>query len=181
MGRIDSLILKYLCPDLYVHSIVDVDLVTLKDKGYNTLLFDLDNTLLGWRAKAIPEEVLHWLRRAAELGFRMCIISNSLVKRVTRFSRSLGIPAIPKAVKPMKGPFLRALTLLSSEPANTVVIGDQLFTDVLGGKRLGIFSVLVFPVDKHEFFTTVFFRIAEKIVLFRLRKKGILHKKRLPL
>lgn len=174
MGRMESIIVKYLCPDLYVKSILDVDLDLLKTRGYNTLLFDLDNTLLGWRAKEIPEKVLSWLRRATALGFKMCIISNSLVRRVTRFSKSLGIPAIPKAVKPMKGPFLRALSLLSSEPAKAVVIGDQVFTDVLGGKRLGMLSILVLPVDKREFFTTVFFRIAEKVVLFRLRRHGML-------
>lgn len=174
MGRIESIIIKYLCPDLYVKSIINIDLTLLKAKGYNTLLFDLDNTLLGWRAKVIPERVLSWLRHAALLGFKMCIISNSLVRRVTKFSKSLGIPAIPKAVKPMKGPFLRALSLLSSEPAKTVVIGDQVFTDVLGGKRLGMLSILVLPVDKREFFTTVFFRIAEKVVLFRLRRRGML-------
>lgn len=177
MGRIESLMIKYLCPDLYVHSIVDVDLALLKSKGYNTLLFDLDNTLVGWRAKAVPEAVLSWLRQATKLGFKMCIISNSLVRRVTRFSKSLGIPAIPKAVKPMKGPFLRALSLLSSKPEKTVVIGDQVFTDVLGGKRLGMLSILVLPVDKREFFTTIFFRIAEKVVLFRLKRRGMLKEK----
>lgn len=179
MGRLDALLVKYLCPDLYVQSVLDVDLGDLKARGYNTLLFDLDNTLVGWRAPRLSDEVLGWLRLASQLDFKMCIISNSLVRRVTRFSKSLGIPAIPKAVKPMKGPFLRAIALLGADPARTVVIGDQLFTDVLGGKRLGMLSILVLPVDKREFFTTALFRVAEKVVLFRFRRRGML-KKALP-
>ncbi|MBI2265103.1 MAG: YqeG family HAD IIIA-type phosphatase [Armatimonadetes bacterium] len=155
-------------------SVVDVNLEELREAGYDAIIFDLDNTLVGWRAKTVPQDVTRWLERAGDLGFKMCIVSNSLVRRVTKFSELLGIPAIPKAIKPMQRPFLRALHILNAHPQKVVVIGDQVFTDVLGGNRLGSFTILVRPVDKREFFTTILFRTAEKLVLFRLRKKGML-------
>lgn len=165
---------QYCCPDLYLQSILELDLEGFREKGYNALLFDLDNTLLGWRDKKVSEQVREWLIKASDLGFKMCIVSNSLVRRVTRFSNELGIPAIPKAVKPRKKVFLKALSLLNATPSRTLVIGDQIFTDVLGGKRLGLYTILVVPVDRREFFTTVMVRIPELVVLFFLRRMGIL-------
>ena len=64
------------------------------------------------------------------------------------------------------------MDLMDSNTANTVVIGDQLFTDMLGGNRLGFLTILVRPVDANEFFATILTRTAEKIALFRLRRAG---------
>lgn len=168
--------LNYFCPDLFIDRVEDIDLTRLKSKGFDTLIFDLDNTLVGWRSKHLAQSVLDWLKKAQDLGFKMCIISNCILKkRVSWFGEMLGIISIPKAVKPRKKAFLKALDILESTFNKTVVIGDQIFTDILGGNRLGLYTILVIPVDKREFFSTIIQRTAEKIILLRLKRKGMLN------
>lgn len=164
---------RYLCPDLYVKSVVEIDLDSLQKKGYTTLLIDLDNTLLSWRAKEISSDVVAWVGRARELGYKMEIISNTLRRRVHRFADFLRIPGTSVALKPRKQVFLEAIGRMNSKPEETAVIGDQLFTDVLGGKRAGLFTILVSPVDHRELFTTELARIPERWLLGYFRKRGL--------
>ncbi|MDQ7822120.1 MAG: YqeG family HAD IIIA-type phosphatase [Candidatus Eremiobacteraeota bacterium] len=168
--------LDLLYPDFFMERVEFIDLHHLKEHGYDTLIFDLDNTLVGWRSKEMRPELMEWLKSAKNLGFKMCIVSNCVLRgRVRYFEKLLDIPAIPKAVKPRKKSFIAAIKMLNSRFGRTVVIGDQLFTDVLGGNRLGLLTILVLPVDKREFYATILQRTAEKLILFRMKKKGILH------
>lgn len=171
LRKVEQFLERNFYPDIFVNSVEHINLGKLKASGYDTLLFDLDNTLVGWRDQQLSPEVANWLEEAHSLHFKMCIVSNSLGRRVKRFSKHLGIPAISKAIKPKKKAFLNALKLLSSKPHRTVVIGDQVFTDVFGGKRMGLYTILVIPVDRREFFTTFIFRMAEKVVLRFFHRK----------
>ena len=169
------MLLEMLCPRLIIERVQDIDLESLWSQGYRGLIFDLDNTLVSWRRWSLTPSVKAWLERAQMLGFRMCILSNCLFgRRVARFSKQAGIPAIPKAKKPRRRWFQQALDLLGTQPDNTIVVGDQVFTDVLGGNRMGLYTILVLPVDRREFYITILQRTAEKLVLFRLRRKGLL-------
>jgi HAD superfamily phosphatase (TIGR01668 family) len=169
-------VLQLLYPDIFVEKVEFVDLKYLQDNGYNSLIFDLDNTLVGWRSKSLKPPVLKWLKEASLLNFKMCIVSNCVFKkRVKYFEDILGIPAIPKAIKPRKKAFIEAMKCMNSDSSKTVVIGDQVFTDVLGGNRLGMLTILVLPVDKREFMATFPQRIAEKVILYGLRRKGLLY------
>ncbi len=170
------MIMRFLMPDVLVEKVLDIDLGDLKDCGFDTLIMDLDNTLVGWRAKSVSDEIVSWLRNAEEMGFKLCIVSNcALSGRVAKFSRLMGIPALPKAIKPRRKTLMRAVKMLGSMVENTVVIGDQIFTDILGGNRLGAYTILVRPVDRREFGTTLIQRLAEKFVLFNFRRKGLLN------
>ncbi len=162
-------------PDFFVSKIEAINLLLLRDMGYNSIIFDLDNTLVGWRAKEVRSSIIEWLRAAEELGFKMCIVSNCLFKnRVRHFSEIFGIPYIFKAVKPRKKAFMDALCILGCRPSEAVVIGDQVFTDVFGGNRMGFLTILVAPIDKKEFYATLLQRTAEKILLSFMRRRGIL-------
>jgi HAD superfamily phosphatase (TIGR01668 family) len=97
----------------------------------------------------------------------MCLVSNNLSTRVSRFSRALDIPAIAKAAKPRRRSFRQAMEIMGTTAEHTAVIGDQLFTDVLGGNRLHLFTVLVSPLSPLEFWTTRLVRRAERLVLPR--------------
>jgi HAD superfamily phosphatase (TIGR01668 family) len=160
---------------MFLERIEQIDLDDLKRRGFDTLILDLDNTIVGWRSGRVSPGVLEWLQYAEDKGFRMCIVSNSLLRgRVKKMSGKLGIPAIPRARKPRERSFLQAVGMLESTIARSVVIGDQVFTDILGGNRLGFFTILVLPVDKREFFATILARTAEKFILFKLKRKGLL-------
>ncbi|MFH1453801.1 MAG: YqeG family HAD IIIA-type phosphatase [Armatimonadota bacterium] len=167
---------KLLKPDLYVEKVERIDLKVFKEKGYDTIILDLDNTLVSWKSKKVSDSVIKWLDTARSLKFKMCIVSNCLLGgRVKHLSEKLSIPYIPKAVKPRTKAFKRALDLLGSSPERTLLVGDQMFTDILGGNRMGLFTIMVNPVDKREFGATIIQRMAEKIVLNNLRKKGELN------
>ncbi|HXE72273.1 MAG TPA: YqeG family HAD IIIA-type phosphatase [Candidatus Nitrosotenuis sp.] len=169
--------LSQLCPGMWVQRVEHIDLEELRSRGFVALFFDLDNTLVSWRHYRIRPEILAWIERARELGFRMCGISNCLFGwRVRRLSQMLQVPAIPRARKPGGQAYRDAMALVRSRPENTVVIGDQLFTDILGGNRMGFFTILVNPVDRTEYLalTPIVYRLREKLLLFRLRRRGML-------
>jgi len=169
------------CPDECVGSVLDIDLDNLWERGFRALIMDLDNTLLAWETDEIPAEARQWIERARAKGFKLCIASNGRSGRVMRIARTLGVPAIPKAIKPRKRPFRRALEILGTAPEATVVIGDQLFTDVLGGNRMDLYTILINPMSKEELGTTKIVRKVERRVLNRLYRKGLIDEAELEL
>lgn len=164
--------LELLCPDECVESVVDIDLASLRQRGFAALILDVDNTLLGWETEEVPTEVLAWVKRAQEMGFKVCIASNGRGPRVRRIAAAIGVPAISKAIKPRKRPFRRALEILGVSASATVVVGDQVFTDVLGGNRMDLYTILINPVSTAELRTTKMVRRVERRVLSRLQRKG---------
>lgn len=166
--------LDLLCPNIYLDSIYELDLNKLKRRGIKGIITDLDNTLIAWNDNTTYPKLDEWFRKLKEENFKICIVSNNSRGRVKIFSDMLDIPAIPKAVKPRRKAFRVALNKLGLKPDEAAVLGDQLFTDVLGGNRLGLFTVLVIPVSEKEFVGTRVVRKAERWVLKKLKYKGML-------
>ncbi|NLP18600.1 MAG: YqeG family HAD IIIA-type phosphatase [Firmicutes bacterium] len=163
------------CPRLYVESIFAIPLDDIWRRGIRGLIFDVDNTLTGWRGKELDAETLQWFGNLAERGFQICLVSNSgQQERVMAFGRLLNVCAIPRAYKPMGRAFREALKKLKTGPASTAVIGDQIFTDVLGGNRLGLYTILVVPLSKREFIGTKCVRLLERLVLKALARRNLL-------
>ncbi|MGE5633287.1 MAG: YqeG family HAD IIIA-type phosphatase [Caulobacteraceae bacterium] len=158
---------KRLKPDLYIKTVHELDTGILREKGITGIIIDIDNTLVSWDTKEPDEKVISLVCKLAGEGFKICILSNNTRRRVEEFNKCLKLPAIHKAVKPSKGAFRRAMRLLDTDNDSTAVIGDQLFTDVYGGNRLGLFTILVPPISDKEFIWTRFVRIVEKSVLRR--------------
>jgi len=158
-------LVNLLYPDLYVSSIACINPEDLKKKGLKGIIFDLDNTIISWDAKDFSPFVIQWFSRLKEMGFRLCILSNNTSARVRSLATILGIPAIPRAVKPRKKAFKNALRTLGTFPEETAVIGDQVFTDILGGNRLGLYTILVIPMSRNEFIGTKLVRRLERLVL----------------
>ncbi len=163
-----------LCPKETHDSVVDIDLDALWNEGIRGLILDLDNTLLGWESDEIPGPIREWVAKAKEAGFRLCIASNGRSSRVRALAGQLGIPSIPKAIKPRKRPFRKALDILGVPPEAAAVIGDQIFTDVLGGNRMDLYTILIKPMSERELKTTRMVRKVERRVLSRLQKKGLI-------
>lgn len=159
-------------PRLYVPSLFEIDSDTLRRAGIRGILFDLDNTIVPRDCDCVSGEVANWLLMLRETGFGLCIVSNNGMDRVSRLAEPLAIPAVHRAVKPLSFPFLRAMGILGTEPGETAVIGDQIFTDVLGGNLLGLYTILVKPMAGKEFIgTRLISRPLEKIVLAGLRRR----------
>ncbi|MCY0877734.1 MAG: YqeG family HAD IIIA-type phosphatase [Firmicutes bacterium] len=152
-------------PRLYVQSIYDIDLDRLVDRGMRGLILDLDNTLIGWNQPDVPRELREWLNAVERRRFKTCVVSNNLRERVERFSREVGIMAIGRAGKPRRRAFRQAMQRMGTQRHNTAVIGDQVFTDILGGNRLHLYTILVRPLNDKEFWTTRLVRRLERAVL----------------
>jgi HAD superfamily phosphatase (TIGR01668 family) len=168
------LILKKLLPDLHVNSIYDIDLEALKGRGVKGIITDLDNTLIEWDRPEATPELAEWLNKVAEQGFKIMVVSNNNETRVASFADPLGIPFIHAARKPFHKAFRSAQQLMNLAPHEVVVVGDQIFTDVLGGNRLQLYTILVVPVAQSDGFFTRINRRLEKIALHFMRKRGMI-------
>lgn len=164
-------ILRLLQPDMFALSVADVNLDDLENRGIRGVLLDLDNTLVAWQRCDVPPEVRKWIKEACRRNLRLCITSNTRnPRRLARLASELGIEHVRGVAKPRRGGFQKAMAAIGTEPSNTAVIGDQIFTDVLGGNRAGLFTILVKPIHGREFIGTKFSRMAEWLFLKWLRR-----------
>ncbi len=152
-------------PNAFYESIFEIDYNQLAQKGYKGLMFDIDNTLVPFDVVHPTEEVIGLFTRLASQGFKICLVSNNNHTRVLRFNEKLKVFAIPKALKPMRRNLRKAMGLMGTSLDNSVFIGDQLFTDVWGGNRLGIMTILVKPIAVKEQLITKIKRRTEKKIL----------------
>ncbi|MED4604429.1 YqeG family HAD IIIA-type phosphatase [Paenibacillus validus] len=163
--------LKKLIPREQVNSIYELELDTLWKQGYRGIITDLDNTLVGAKAPFATPELIEWLKVVGQIGFQVVIVSNNQRTRVTKFAEPLSLPFIYRAKKPTHASFRKALNMMRLEAGQTIVIGDQMLTDVLGGNRLGLYTVLVRPISPTDegFFTKVN-RTLEKAALKMMKR-----------
>lgn len=163
-----------LMPKLRVNTVFDIDLEDLYAKGYRGIITDLDNTLVGAKTPLAYPELIAWFELVKKIGFKLIIVSNNQLARVSAFAIPLDIQFVHQARKPSNAPFRKAMKLMGISNTETIVIGDQMLTDVYGGNRLGLLTVLVLPISvQDEGWTTRINRRVERIMLTRLRKKGL--------
>ena len=154
-----------LVPDYYYQSIASIELDELRRRGITTLLLDLDNTLLRRDAEKVTEFALSWIARAREAGFALCIVTNNRHERVVGVAAELGVDLVAKALKPLPFAFRQALARTGSTPAETAVVGDQVFTDILGGSIMKMTTILVTPLSSSDLPHTVVLRSIERRLL----------------
>ncbi len=144
----------------------------LKARGIKGIIFDLDNTIIPRDQNTISIDIYNWILELKKQNFKLCIVSNNRRQnRVSFLAEKLGILYIYKAAKPRRKAFCKGMQLLGTDVNTTAVIGDQVFTDVIGGNRLGLFTILVVPLPGKEFWGTYFFnRQLEKLVLHKIKK-----------
>src|SRR5690554_3389492 len=124
--------LRILNPDMMIDTVYELDLEHLKKRGIKGLLIDIDNTLVGWDTKKADEKLIAWFYKVNNAGFAICLISNNTEDRVVKFKEDLDLPAIHKALKPFTFSFNRGVEILQLGKHEVAVVGDQIFTDVLG-------------------------------------------------
>ena len=142
-------------PDLYLDDIYCISAEFLKSKGIKAVLLDIDNTLVTYDDPLPTESVLNWLSSLSCAGISAAFISNNHKERVELFNSELKLFATWDSKKPSGKCYRAAMKHLGTDPTNTAVIGDQVFTDVWSAKMLGLYAILVKPIkDK----TSLFFR-----------------------
>ena len=159
-------------PTEFVDSIFDIDVEKLKSMGKKGFLFDIDNTLATY-AMAVPDEkTKKWIRGLQDMGFKVYLISNNNEKRVKPFAESIDAGYIAKALKPRIKPIRQVCDKMGITLDEAVLVGDQLFTDIWGGSRIGMHTILVKPISEVEHGFVKFKRIFERLIMKRWNKKN---------
>ena len=141
-------------------------------KGIRGVIFDIDNTLVTHDTELPPEEIESYFRLLEQSGIRCAVVSNNHAPRVEKFCKGLGVPFIARAWKPFKKNLKLMQKTLSLGAENICLVGDQIFTDIYGGRRMGFYTVLVTAVGENETGFVAFKRIFEKAVLREFARKS---------
>lgn len=138
--------LKKLWPDWYFESFSKIPAGFFKENNIRFLICDIDNTLVSYADSLPTPEVLSFFALAEKENVKIAFASNNEEKRVRRFARSAGKPAVHKAKKPLKRGIRAALNKLGASFEESAMLGDQLLTDGLAAKNIGIRMILVNPL-----------------------------------
>ena len=162
-----------LYPDLYLNSVIDINATLLKKNKLEALILYVDNTLIDYY-KNLIDGAEDWCENLKSEGIKCIILSNSNKKeKVETVAKKLGIKYVMFAKKPLKSGFKKALEKLEMKPEQVAVVGDQIFTDVVGAKRMKMFSILVKQVGEKDIFITKVKRPIENAIIKKyLREKG---------
>lgn len=163
-------------PDIYKKDIYAIDYKKLKSIGIKCILFDLDNTLVPYYRNKPTRKIKDYIENIKDKGFKVILFSNSNKKRLTPFKDILEVDCSASSHKPFSKKFKKVLTEYKYSESEVAIIGDQIITDIYGGNRIGIFTILVTPISNREAFWTKFNRIYEKYIIKKMEKKGIFKK-----
>lgn len=159
-----------LYPKEYMKNVTEITLEFLKENNIKGLILDIDNTLINFD-KEILSGAKQWCEQNKRNGIKMCILSNTnKIEKVEKVAKQLNLPYLYFAKKPFKSGFLRAQKLLDLPNENIAVVGDQIFTDVIGANRCKMFAILTKPIDKRDILPTRIKRPLENIVIKRYLK-----------
>ena len=165
-------------PDIYKKSIFQIDFNKLKASGIKCLLFDLDNTLVPYSEKKPSNKLIELFSGLKKLGFTPIIITNNGKRRVNPFKEGLGIDCYTWAFKPSLKKLLKVMEDHKFKETEMAIIGDQIFTDVLAGNKLGITTVLVNPISEKDNIIVKTNRLREKRIIKKMSKQDIFYKGR---
>lgn len=156
-------------PNAYLKSVQDITINFLKDNNIQALILDIDNTLIDYY-KNLSEEIINWAKDIQNQGIILYILSNTNKKiKVEMVANKLEIPYEMFAKKPFKKGFIKIQRKININSENIGVVGDQIFTDIIGGNRCNMFTILVDPVDKKDYWYTAWKRPIENIIKKRLK------------
>jgi len=167
------LLLRLLAPRYRASAAFRLSPRLLRAWGIDALMLDLDNTLVPWGERTPPQAVVDWITDLRRSGIPACVVSNSLSARVRAASALLGLSAAAGGLKPGPSKLRDALRILGTPRDRTAMVGDQLFTDVLAGNRLGVPTVLTAPLAPGEPLRIRVLRRLEGRLLAAMARRGL--------
>ncbi len=141
--------------------------------GFTHMLLDMDNTILSRATHDIPRDVLAWLEQVREAGVSVCLLSNNWHDVPYEWAKTLDLPVVAKACKPLPHGYIAARGKIGARSADTVVVGDQLSTDVVGAHLLGMKAYLVCPLVEQDLKHTQVVRAFERMLLGARSPEGV--------
>lgn len=158
-------------PSELISSTYRIDFERLFQEGYRGIIFDVDNTLVPHGAPA-DDRAVRLFARLKEIGFRCCLVSNNKRPRVEMFNRRVQVHIVWLAHKPLPGGYRKAMEKMGTGRENTLVVGDQIFTDLWGGSFMGLKTIMVLPINPKEEIQIVLKRFLERPILWLYRHSG---------
>lgn len=165
--------LEKFIPDIYQKSIYNIDYKKLKLCGIKCIIFDVDNTIAPISADKPSRKVKELVEKLKDMGFRVVLMSNSHKKRLTPFKEILEVDCAAAAKKPFPRKFNKILKEYNYKIIEVAIIGDQLVTDIFGGNKVGITTILVNPISSKDAVCTHFTRMCERIIMKQAKKKNL--------
>ena len=161
-------------PAMITDRLTDLTPRDLTERGIRLVMLDFDNTVVPYTTDTPAKEMERWLRQMAASEFFLCVVSNSHKDRVKKFCAAYGIDCITHARKPFSGGIRRCLDRYGVPPENAVLVGDQIYTDTLGGNLCGVQTVLVGAIHNHNFWLKAR-HVLEMPWIYAARKRRIHH------
>ena len=156
-------------PDIKLDGITDISVSLLKKYNITALLLDVDNTMSTHHGMVLTDGLIEWIDLMQKNGIKLRVLSNSKEKRVKPFAEKIGLPYISMGCKPLPTGFWRGIKALGEKRKNVAIVGDQIFTDILGGNVVGVKTILLTPIKLE---TTAGFRFKRKLekIVFKIHK-----------
>ena len=136
-------------PRVVTGELTDLTEEYLLSKGIKLLMMDFDNTIVPYTTDVPTEPMRAWLEQMKSSNIRLCVVSNSKRPRVVTFCKAYGLDCITHAKKPFQKGISECLTRFHLRPSQAALVGDQIYTDVLGANCAGLTSILVSAIDNH--------------------------------
>lgn len=153
-----------LYPNKYLENVQEITIEFLQKNRIKALILDVDNTLIDYN-KNLKKDIVKWARNLKGQGIKLYILSNTNDKlKVENVANELEIPYEFFARKPFKKGFLKIQKLLKEDLNRIAVVGDQIFTDIIGGNRCKMYTILVEPIDKKDYWYTGWKRPIENLI-----------------
>ena len=159
-------------PEYYFETFDKASAEFLSSIGVKGIVLDVDNTLEPYENPKPGEHVIAWLDSLRKSDISAAIVSNNGGERINLFNKELGLPVYYKAKKPFKKNVLRAMENMGTNKSNTILMGDQVFTDVWAAHNTGIRAILVPPINDKKDILTRFKRLLEKPILKKYKKRN---------
>jgi len=164
-------------PNAYFNKVEEITIEFLKLNKIKVLILDVDNTLIDYK-KNLSQSIIKWAKDLKGQGIKLYILSNTNKKeKVKEVARKLDIKYKYFAKKPLKSGFLKIQKELNEMPEKIAVVGDQIFTDIIGGNRCKMFTILVDPIEEKDFWYTAWKRPVEKAIKEKYKKEQTKEKK----
>lgn len=165
--------MSFIQPDRYFSRTSAIDVTwDIVAKGFTHVLLDIDNTVLSRADHEVPKDVRQWLARVRAAGVKLCFLSNNFHENVHDLAADLGLPIVAKALKPLPHGFVVARRKIGGTRKNTLMIGDQLSTDVVGAHLAGMKAYLVCPLVEEDLRHTMFVRSIERAFIANKEPEG---------
>lgn len=152
-------------PDIKLERVTDIKKELLEKFSIKAIMLDVDNTLSTHHGQVLTDGLEDWLLYMKESGIKIMVLSNSKRERVEPFAAKINLPFISLGLKPLPFGYIRALKAFGTKRNETAIVGDQIFTDIIGGNAVGVKTVLLTPIKPEDGWSFKLRRKLEKIII----------------